>query len=102
MLFLEELEAIRDSCSGPWAVCGDFNLILNEADKNNARINRANLSRFRRTVEDLELQDLHLHGRCFTWSNERENPTLVRLERVLVSIEWDVLFPQFPPALLGL
>jgi len=46
ILFLEELEAIRDACSGPWALCRDFNLILLEADKNNARINRANLSHF--------------------------------------------------------
>jgi hypothetical protein len=46
---------IRDACSGLWVVCGDFNLILSEADKNNARINRANLSHFRRTVVDLDL-----------------------------------------------
>jgi hypothetical protein len=26
-------------------------------------------------VAKLQLQDLHLHGRCFTWSNERERPT---------------------------
>jgi exonuclease III len=43
ILFLEELEAIRDACPGPWAICGDFNLILSEADKNNQRIHRANL-----------------------------------------------------------
>jgi len=91
---MEELEAIRDACQGPWAICGDFNLILSEEDKNNQRFNRTNLSRFRRTVASLEMQDLHLHGRCFTWSNERENPTLVRLDRVLVSIDWDEMFPS--------
>lgn len=63
VLFLEELEAIRDACPGPWMVCGDFNLILTEADKNNHRINRTNMARFRRTVASLELQDLHL-TRC--------------------------------------
>lgn len=73
---------------------GDFNLILNEADKSKDRIDRVNLRRFRRAVSSLELQVLHLHGRCFTWSNERENPTLVRLDRVLVSIDWDALFPN--------
>ena len=93
-IFLEELEAIRDACQGPWAVTGDFNLILNEEDKSNDRIDRANLRRFRRTVAALELQDLHLHGRAFTWSNERENPTLVRLDRVLVSMDWEELFPN--------
>lgn len=72
----------------------DFNLVLNEEDKNNNRINWANLSRFRRTVAALQLQDLHLHGRCFTWSNEREVPTLVRLDQVLVSMDWDERYPN--------
>jgi hypothetical protein len=61
-LFLEELEAVRDACPRPWAVLGDFNLILNEADKNNDNINRRTMSSFRQTVADLELLDLHLHG----------------------------------------
>lgn len=92
--FLEELEAIRDACPGPWAVNGDFNLILSEADKSNDRIDMRNLRLFRRTVAALELQDLHLHGRAFTWSNEQERPTLVRLDRVLASVDWDELFPH--------
>jgi len=91
-VFLEELVAIRDARAGPWAITGDFNLILNEADKSNERIDRANPHRFRRTVATLELQDMHLHGRCFTWSNERERPTLVRLDRVLISVDWDEKF----------
>jgi hypothetical protein len=66
VLFLEELKAIRDICTGPWAITGNFNFILNEADKSNDRIDRANLRQFRRTVACLELQDLDLHGRCFT------------------------------------
>lgn len=71
VLFMEELKAVRDACPGPWAVTGDFNLILNEEDKNNGRIDRANLRRFRRTVAPLGMHDMHLHGRCYTWSNER-------------------------------
>lgn len=91
---MEELEAIRDSFTGPWAVTGDFNLILSEQDKNNDRIDGTNLCRFRWTVAALELQDLHLHGRCFTWSNERDAPMLVRLDRFLVSFDWDQMFPN--------
>jgi hypothetical protein len=93
-LFLEELSAVRDACSGPWAVLGDFNLILDEADKNNDSINRRNMSRFRQTVAELELLDIHLHGRRYTWSNERRSPTLVRLDRALVSIDWEALYPD--------
>ncbi|CAN6282117.1 unnamed protein product [Urochloa humidicola] len=63
-LFMEELHAIRDACEGAWAVMGDFNLILDEADKNNARLNRRNMRLFRQTIDQLELQDIHLHGRA--------------------------------------
>jgi len=87
LLFLEELSAIRDACAGPWAVIGDFNLILHEEDKSNGTINRRNLNRFRQTVSELELVDIHMHGRCYTWSNERRSPTLVRLDRALVSLD---------------
>jgi len=94
LLFLEELSAVRDACSGPWAVIGDFNLILDEADKNNDAINRRNLRRFTQAVTELELINLHLHGRRYTWSNERRSPTLVRLDRALVSLQWEGLHPD--------
>lgn len=68
-------------------------MILDEADKSNTRINRRNMQRFIRVVGELELKDLHLHGRLFTWSNEREHPTLVKLDRVLTSLDWEELFP---------
>ena len=94
LLFLEELPAIRDTCADPWAVVGDFNLILDEADKSNGAINRRNLSRFRQTVAKLELVDIHLHGRRYTWSNERRSPTMVRLDRALVSLDWEAMHPD--------
>jgi hypothetical protein len=31
-----------------------------------------------------------MHGRLFTWSNEREVPTLTRIDRALVSVDWDL------------
>lgn len=93
VLFLQELEATRDACPGSWAISGDFNMILDETDKSNVRINRRNMQRFRRVVGDLELKDIHLHACLFTWSNEREQPTLVKLDRVLTSLDWEELFP---------
>ena len=92
--FLEELEAIRDQCQGPWAIIGDFNLILQDSDKNNSRINRRTMQRFRQTVAALQLLDIHLHGRRYTWSNEREQPTMVRLDRALASLDWEERFPD--------
>jgi hypothetical protein len=33
----------------------------------------------------LDLLELHLHGRLYTWSNEREDPTLERIDRAFVT-----------------
>jgi hypothetical protein len=42
-------------------------------DKNNGNINRAILGRFHGLINDLELRDLPLHGRKFTW-NQQDAP----------------------------
>jgi hypothetical protein len=35
-----------------------------------------------------------MHGRVFTWSNEREVPTMSKIDRALVSVDWDLLYPD--------
>jgi len=85
--FLNELRSIQTSISCPWMIAGDFNLILDATDKNNLNLNRRNMGRFHRFVDEMELKDVPLHGRYFTWSSERENPTLEKLDRVLVTVD---------------
>jgi hypothetical protein len=52
------------------------------------------MGRFRRFINDCELKELYLHGRRYTLSNERENPTLVRLDRVFCIVGWEGLHPS--------
>jgi hypothetical protein len=52
------------------------------------------MARFQRTVSALELKELYLNGRRFTWSNEREHPTLEKLDRVFLTVDWDTLYPD--------
>jgi hypothetical protein len=85
--FLNEMSERRVPCPGPWMVIGDFNMILYALEKNNDILNRAMMERFRSCVQELELNDLYMHGRRFTWSSEREVPTLTRIDRALVSID---------------
>jgi hypothetical protein len=92
-LFLDEFRMLRGSLAGPWAVAGDFNMILDMRDKNNANINRRRMAMFRRFVNDLELRDANLLGRRYTWSNGRDPPTLERLDRWFSSLDWDALHP---------
>ncbi|KAM0873017.1 hypothetical protein ACQ4PT_038342 [Festuca glaucescens] len=52
------------------------------------------MGRFCRALDDLELRELPLHGRRYTWSNERESPTLERLDRMFCSVDWEAGHPN--------
>jgi exonuclease III len=92
--FLQQLRLVRQDCTGPRVVGGDFNLIYQAEDKNNSNLDWAKMGRSRRFINDVELHEIPLLGRKFTWSNERESPTLVRLDRVCATDGWDHLFPD--------
>ncbi|XP_073368047.1 uncharacterized protein [Aegilops tauschii subsp. strangulata] len=42
----------------------------------------------------MELRDVYMHGRRYTWSNERDSPTLVRNDRFLCISDWDTSQPH--------
>lgn len=50
------------------------------------------MGRFRRLLNDLELREIELLGRRHTWSSERAAPTLVQLDRVFCSQDWEDMF----------
>jgi hypothetical protein len=89
--FLQELHDIRDLHIGPWLVVGDFNLIVDPANKSRGCLHRSMMARFRRALSSLELKELYLNGRMFTWSNERELPMLQKLDRVFSTVDCETL-----------
>jgi hypothetical protein len=94
VMFLQELRYIRTVCNGPWLAVGDFNIILQAIDKNNSNLNRPMMHRFKRLIEDVAIKEIPLNGRRFTWSNQREAPVLVKLDRVFCSVDWEMIFPN--------
>jgi endonuclease/exonuclease/phosphatase family metal-dependent hydrolase len=92
--FLAELTARRNLCPGAWMVIGDFNMILCASEKNNDNLDKASMRRFRDFVSNLELKECYMHGRLFTWSNERRRPTMSRIDCALISIDWDLAYPD--------
>jgi len=48
---------------------------------------------FNACIETLNLRELELPGRKFTWANSAEHPTFERLGRILVSTDWEQKFP---------
>jgi hypothetical protein len=75
-------------------LAGDFNLILDSGDKNNANVNWAMMSHFRRLVNDLDLKEIATVGRQYTWSNARWSPTLVKLDRAICTENREALHPE--------
>ncbi|XP_071678136.1 uncharacterized protein [Lolium perenne] len=90
---LDEPRALRVALQGPWAVVGDFNLIIDAADRNTSIVDRRAIGLFRRCLNDLELRESPLIGRHFTWSNGRTPSMLVKLDRWFASMDWDDLYP---------
>lgn len=72
-----------------WLPCfsGKKNKIAISKILNSSRINR-----FRATLQACELKELHLQNRRFTWSNERVNPTLCKLDSYFCNADWDIQF----------
>lgn len=48
---------------------------------------------FNELISELALIDPPMMNQQFTWSNMQQNPVLARLDRFLISTEWDQDFP---------
>jgi hypothetical protein len=51
------------------------------------------MGRVHQFLQDMELLELYLHGRLYTWSNEHAHPTLERIDRAFVCVDWCEWFP---------
>jgi hypothetical protein len=77
-----------------WLLLGDFNLILNVHEKNNARVNLPMLNRFKTTIDNLELARIDLRGKKYTWCNDQETPTMTQIDHLFASADWLQMFPR--------
>ena len=48
---------------------------------------------FNTIIESLDLREIEISGRKFTWANALPNLTFEKLDRVLASVEWEQKFP---------
>jgi exonuclease III len=92
--FLAELLQFRDASPGPWLLGGDFNMIYHAQDKNNDRLDCQSMRQFRSFIDRAQLEEINMVGRCFSWSNRRDRPTLELLDWVFVSMDWLLEFPS--------
>ncbi|XP_077252632.1 uncharacterized protein LOC143892044 [Tasmannia lanceolata] len=84
-LFWEELEKVRDDCSLPWCIGGDFNEIMKVGERLGCVRTNSQIKAFADFVAKFELIDLPLAGASFTWFI---GPSRSRLDRYLMCSGW--------------
>lgn len=92
-LFLTEVSQACSSHNYPMLIGGDFNILRFSSEKNkNFKANKFS-DMFNLIINSHELRDIHINGGLYTWSNNQSDPTLEKLDRILINEEWEKIFP---------
>lgn len=78
---------------GPWLIGGDFNITRFANERDGRLVHQRSMEDFNNVIRDLHLLDPPISGRRFTWTNDRTPPSSAKLDRFLVSPEWEDKFP---------
>ncbi|XP_057747266.1 uncharacterized protein LOC130966470 [Arachis stenosperma] len=81
----EELSYVAGLCQVPFCFFGDFNEILHFKECKRTSSVPVSAEEFENWVQDMQLVDLPLNDRKFTWFRGR---SCSQIDRVLVNIEW--------------
>ena len=92
--FLIELAGFCSKHKVPFLAGGDFNIIRFSSEKNKVTSLSKHSRIFNNIISTYELIDIPMTGGRFTWSNNHADPTLERLDRFLMSKDWEDCFPE--------
>ncbi|XP_028109689.1 uncharacterized protein LOC114308322 [Camellia sinensis] len=82
---LTRLKSLYDK---PWCLGGDFNEIRNISERKGCCRRDRGMCDFNDFIDNLEVCDMHMMGRKFTWCNSQEDERWSRIDRFLLSSEW--------------
>ncbi|XP_028053768.1 uncharacterized protein LOC114258112 [Camellia sinensis] len=72
----------------PWCLGGDFNVIKSISERKGCSRRDKGMREFNELIEQLEVFDLPMCGRKFTWCHSQEGDRWSRLDRFLLNPEW--------------
>jgi hypothetical protein len=78
--FLTEMVHMCSHEQLPILIGGDFNILRNPSEKNNDNFEHRWLFLFNSVIDRLNLQELEMLSRKFTWANALPNPTHEKLD----------------------
>ena len=77
----------------PVIIGGYFNIIRKSNEINRKKVLSKWSHLFDTVIWNCELKELELSGLRFTWCNGHEDPTFEKLDRILVSVDLEAMFP---------
>jgi hypothetical protein len=77
----------------PLLMGGDYNILRHPFEKNNDRYNNRWPFLFNAVIDGLNLKELQMSSRKYTWANNLATPTYEKLDRILITTEWEEKFP---------
>ena len=86
--FLRELVNLARDNPHPILIGGDFNMLRFPHEKSRGRFDNHWPFLFNVVIDSLDLKEVHMSGRQFTWANSLPEPTYEKLDRVLMDIDW--------------
>jgi len=89
-----ELAGLMSSWELPWCIGGDFNVVCFPSERSSGVGYSAAMEEFSDFIFMHNLVDLPLEDGQFTWSNNQEDQIWSRIDRFLVSPEWEERFPE--------
>ena len=91
--FLRELVNLAKDNPYPMLIGGDFNLLRFSHEKSNGHFEPQWPFLFNAVIDSLNLMEVAMVGRQFTWANSRSVPTYEKLDRILMDSEWEAQYP---------
>jgi hypothetical protein len=91
--FLRELVNLAKDNPHPILIGGDFNLLRFRHEKSKGRFDDHLPFLFNAVIDSLDLREVTMIGRQFTWANSLPDPTYEKLDRVLMDANWESKFP---------
>ncbi|XP_075095147.1 uncharacterized protein LOC142173453 [Nicotiana tabacum] len=91
---------MRGLVESPWAICGDFNVTRFSSEKRNCLRRSRAMVEFSDFIDDMNLIDLPLEGGFFTWFKGDNQIISSRIDRILISEEWDDTFRNIKQSLI--
>lgn len=92
-VFIQELRFMSSLIAHPWLLAGDFNLLRWLTDRLASLGNFNLMELFNQFISEVEIMEVPLRNRKYTWSSKRPEPVFSKLDRVFTSSEWVVAYP---------